>query len=239
MRPFHSSFHKLKSAIYTNPALNIFLKDLKLEGRSKDILSTTLFFSALVVLIMGFAFGPDSNALKTAAAGVLWVALAFASLLAAGRAFGNEQENNALEALFTYPIAHEWIYLGKVGANICLMFILALVTANLVSLFFYVEYHSWSLLLLTLSLGVIGLSLVTTFYAAMTTHLRAKEALLPVLSFPILIPVMIGAVKSTVLLMADNTINLEDYWSWTRLLLGFDILTLLVATFIFPHTSES
>lgn len=218
-------------------AWTVLLKDLRLEGRSKDVLSTTLFFSGLVVLIMGFAFGPDTDRLRTAAAGVLWCALAFASVLASGRAWAGEQESGALESLLLYPVPHEWLYLGKAAANAGLMLVLGGVTAALTSIFFDVGYANLGLLALTVTLGVLGLSLVTTFYAAITVNLRAKEALLPVLSFPIIIPVMIGAVKSTVLLTGD--LNLDDYWAWTRLLLGFDLVTLLVATFAFPHAVES
>lgn len=218
-------------------ALSVFLKDLRLEGRSKDVLSTTLFFAGLVVLIMGFAFGPDTAKMRDAAAGVLWCSLAFASVLAANRAWAGEQESGALESLLLYPVAHEWLYLGKAAANALLMLILGVVTAALTAIFFDVHFASLGLLALTLALGVLGLSLVTTFYSAITVNLRAKEALLPVLSFPIIIPVMIGAVKSTVLL--SGGFNPDDYWAWTRLLLGFDVVTLLVATFAFPHAVES
>lgn len=220
-----------------NAMLTVLLKDLRLEGRSKDILSTTLFFAGLVVLIMGFAFGPDTGQMRDAAPGVLWCALAFASVLAAGRAWSGEQESGALESLLLYPAAHEWLYLGKAAANALLMLVLGVVTAALTSIFFDVQFASLGLMALTLTLGVLGLSLVSTFYAAITVNLRAKEALLPVLSFPIIIPVMIGAVKSTVLL--SGAMNLDDYWAWTRLLLGFDVVTLLVATFIFPYAVES
>lgn len=219
----------------------LLLKDLRLEGRGKDILSTTLFFASLTVLIMGFAFGPDSGNLQRAAAGVLWVTLSFASLLAAGRAFGSEQDNGALEALLSYPVAHEWLYLGKAAANIVLMLLLALVAVLLVGLLFGVSYASYSLLALTVFLGIIGLCLINTFYAAITINLRAKEALLPVLSFPIVIPIVIGAVKSTLLLTSSSSdaLNLDDYWAWTRLLIGFDLLSLLVATFAFPYALEN
>ena len=220
-----------------NAMLTVLLKDLRLEGRSKDILSTTLFFAGLVVLIMGFAFGPDTGQMRDAAPGVLWCALAFASVLAAGRAWSGEQESGALESLLLYPAAHEWLYLGKAAANALLMLVLGVVTAALTSIFFDVQFASLGLMALTLTLGVLGLSLVSTFYAAITVNLRAREALLPVLSFPIIIPVMIGAVKSTVLL--SGAMNLDDYWAWTRLLLGFDVVTLLVATFIFPYAVES
>lgn len=219
-------------------ALTLFLKDLRLEGRGKDVLSTTLFFAALVVLILGFAFGPDANKLREAAPGVLWCALALASVLSAGRAWAGEQESGALDSLLLYPVAHEWLYLGKVAANALLMLGLGAVTAGLTALFYDMTFASLGLLALTLTLGVLGLSLVSTFYAAITINLRAREALLPVLSFPIIIPVMIGAVKSTVLLSDPGGVNMEDYWAWTRLLLGFDLLTLLVATFAFPHAVE-
>lgn len=214
------------------------LKDLRLEGRSRDVLSLTAFFAGLTVLIMGFAFGPDEGALQRAAPGVLWVALAFASVLAAGRAWAAEVESGALESLLGYPGAHEWLFLGKALANALLLFVLAGFCTVVVSVLMNVSFGPWPLLLLTLVLGTLGLALVNTFYAAITVNLRAREALLPVLSFPILIPVTIGAVKSTVLLAGGDP-NMDDYWAWTRLLIGFDLLTLLVAAFAFPHALEN
>ena len=153
-------------------ALSVFLKDLRLEGRSKDVLSTTLFFAGLVVLIMGFAFGPDTAKMRDAAAGVLWCALAFASVLAANRAWAGEQESGALESLLLYPVAHEWLYLGKAAANALLMLVLGAVTAALTAIFFDVHFASLGLLALTLALpiGIPSLSQVLADSSAVNAH---------------------------------------------------------------------
>ncbi|GEM48842.1 heme exporter protein CcmB [Deinococcus cellulosilyticus] len=218
-------------------ALLIALKDLRLEGRSKDILTTTVFFSALVVLIMGFALGPDTERLKDAAPGVLWTALAFASVLAAQRAFGSEQESGALESLLLYPNGHEWVFVGKLIANYLLMLLLGAVTLVTTSLIYNLSYTHLGYLVLVLLLGVLGFSIISVFYAAITVNLRAKEALLPVLMFPICIPVVIGAVSATKIL-AQNGLT-SDLYGWLQLLAGFDLVSLLVAALAFPHALEN
>lgn len=218
-------------------ALLIALKDLRLEGRSKDILTTTAFFSALVVLIMGFALGPDTGKLKESAPGVLWAAIAFASVLAAQRAFGSEQESGALESLLMYPTTHEWVFVGKLLANYVLMLLLAGITVLTTSIIYNLSYASIGLLVLTLMLGVLGFSIISVFYAAITVNLRAKEALLPVLMFPITIPVVIGAVAATKILTQNG--SLEDLSSWLQLLAAFDVVSLIVAAVAFPHALEN
>ena len=218
-------------------ALLIALKDLRLEGRSKDILTTTVFFSALVVLIMGFALGPDTERLKESAPGVLWAALAFASVLAAQRAFGSEQESGALESLLMYPTGHEWVFVGKLIANYVLMLLLGAVTLVTTSLIYNLSYSHTGYLVLVLLLGVLGFSIVSVFYAAITVNLRAKEALLPVLMFPICIPVVIGAVSATKILTQNGLTS--DLYGWLQLLAGFDVVSLLVAALAFPHALEN
>ncbi|GGJ34274.1 heme exporter protein CcmB [Deinococcus roseus] len=215
----------------------IALKDLRLEGRSKDILTTTVFFSALVVLIMGFALGPDTTRLRESAPGVLWAALAFASILAAQRAFGSEQESGALESLLMYPGGHEWVFVGKLLANYLLMLVLAAVTLVTASLIYDLHYTHLPYLILTVLLGVLGFSIVSVFYAAITVNLRAKESLLPVLMFPICIPVVIGAVSATRVLTQNGM--MDELYSWLQLLAGFDVISLLVATLLFPHALEN
>jgi heme exporter protein B len=218
--------------------LTIAAKDWRIEGRARDVLTATIFFAGLVVMILAFAFGPETTRLREAAPGVLWVAIAFASILAASRAFASEAEDGALEALLLYPVPHELIYLGKLLSNIGLMLMLALLVVPLTVLLYDVKVgENLPLLLLTVFLGVIGFSIISTFQSSLTVNLRARESLLPVLIFPLVVPVVIGAVKATTLIVTNGSGN--EIWGWLRLLIGFNVVYVTVCTLVFPFAVES
>jgi heme exporter protein B len=218
--------------------LIIAAKDWRIEGRARDVLTATIFFAGLVVMILAFAFGPETTRLREAAPGVLWVAIAFASILAASRAFASEAEDGALEALLLYPVPHELIYLGKLLSNVGLMLILALLVVPLTVLLYDVKVgERLPLLLLTVFLGVVGFSIISTFQSSLTVNLRARESLLPVLIFPLVVPVVIGAVKATTLIVTGGSGN--EIWGWLRLLIGFNVVYVTVCTLVFPFAVES
>ena len=216
----------------------IALKDWRIEGRARDVLMATLFFAGMVVMILAFAFGPESSKLRTAAPGILWVAIAFASILAASRAYGSEAEDGALEALLLYPVPHEAIYLGKLLGNLGSMLLLTLILVPTTLLLYGVTLRGqWLEFALTVALGVIGFSIIATFQSALTVGLRARESLLPLLIFPIVVPVVLAAVKATVgIVTLDPSI---DVWGWLRLLLAFDVIYLVTCTLAFPYAVES
>ena len=215
----------------------IALKDWRIEGRARDVLMATLFFAGMVVMILAFAFGPESSKLRAAAPGILWVAIAFASILAASRAYGSEAEDGALEALLLYPVPHEAIYLGKLLGNLGSMLLLTLILVPVTLLLYGVTLRGqWLEFALTVTLGVIGFSIVATFQSALTVGLRARESLLPLLIFPIVVPVVLAAVKATVgIVTLDPSI---DVWGWLRLLLAFDVIYLVTCTLAFPYAVE-
>jgi heme exporter protein B len=228
------------SAIWT-----IARKDWLIEGRAKDVLTATLFFAAMVVIIQVFAFGPSNvgskefaTALRQAAPGVLWVAVAFASILAANRAFASEAEDGALEALLAYPVPAEFLYMGKLLANLGLMLILAaIVTPITIFLYNLPVGANWPLLILTVFLGTAGFSIVSTFFSALTVNLRAREALLPIIVFPLVVAVVLGAVNATVAIV--TLAPADEVWKWLRLLIGFDVVLVTACTLVFPFAVES
>jgi heme exporter protein B len=213
-------------------------KDWRVEGRARDVLTATLFFAALVVVILGFALGPDRARLRDAAPGILWVAVAFASVLAAGRAFAAEAEDGALEALLLYPVPHELIYLGKLVGNLGLMLILSAVVTP-VAIFAYGLDVSGQVpqLALTVFLGTTGFSIVSCFHSALTVNLRARESLLPILIFPLVVPVVLGAVKATAGLV--GTAPIDEVGTWLQLLAVFDVVYAVVCTLVFPFAVEA
>ncbi len=217
--------------------LNVARKDLLLELRSKEVTIATLFFSGLVLVILAFALGPDETALRNASAGVLWVALAFAGVISASQSYQSELEENALEQLLLYPVPRATLFLGKLLANWLFMLVLGVLLLPVSAAVFGAELGThlpW--LLLTVALGTLGFSLIATFYAALTANLRARESLLPVLIFPIIVPVILASVRaSSEVMLAGNP---AEGRSWVQLLAGFDLVYLVVCTAIFPFVVE-
>lgn len=217
--------------------LAIARKDLLLEMRSKEVMISTLFFSGLVLVILAFALGPNETALKSAAAGVLWIALAFAGVISASQSYQGELEDNALEQLLLYPIPRATIFLGKLLSNWLFMAALGVLLLPISGVVFGAAiFYKLPWLLLVVALGTLGFSLIATFYAALTSNLRARESLLPVLIFPIIIPVILASVRASgeVMLLGDPS----ETTSWVNLLAGFDLLYLVVCSTIFPFVVE-
>lgn len=227
--------------------LTIARKDLRLAGRTRDTLLATAFYVALVLLVLGLSLGPDDAHLRPAAAGAVWAALALASAIASGRAFAQEQEAGALEQLTLYPGPHGALYLGKWLGSWWQLLGLSLLVLPLGLVLFgalgvarlpgeAAPPLPWAGLLLTTLLGVTGLSASSTFYAAITVNLRAREALLPALAFPLLVPVILASVKATGVLLSIGWT--AEVAGWLGFLAAFDVGTLIVCTLLFPFALE-
>ncbi len=212
-------------------------KDLRQEVRSKAVTVATLFFSAIVLMILAFAVGPSPAALANAAPGGLWVALAFAGTISAAQAYAAELEDGALESLLLYPVPRGALYLGKLLANWVFMSVLGLVMVPLTAILFGAtlgEHLLW--LLVTVLLGTLGFALIATFYAALTANLRARESLLPVLMFPVVVPVLLSAVRATSEIVRLGDLGIAQ--DWLQLLVGFDLVYFVVCTAIFSFVVE-
>ncbi|MGL4611470.1 MAG: heme exporter protein CcmB, partial [Trueperaceae bacterium] len=169
-------------------------KDVLQELRSKAVLVATLFFAAVVIVILAFALSSDRDLMTLAAPGVMWVALAFAGVISAAQSYQNELEENAYEQLLLYPIPRASIFLGKLFANWLYMTLLGLIIVPVTAVFFNVSFKHLIWLFFIILLGTLGFALVATFYAALTANLRARESLLPILMFPVVVPVVHSAV---------------------------------------------
>ena len=211
-------------------------KDLLLELRSREVVVATLFFSGLVLVILAFALGPDETALRNAAAGTLWTALAFAGTISASQSYQSELDEGAVEQLLLYPVPRATIFLGKLLANWLFMLVLSALLLPLSAAIFGASMSHLPWLLLTVALGTFGFSLIATFYAALTANLRARESLLPVLVFPIIVPVILASVRASSEVMLLG--NPAESRSWVQLLAGFDLVYLVVCTAIFPFVVE-
>jgi heme exporter protein B len=210
----------------TSAALTIARKDALSELRGKHAATSTLFFAAVVLLLFGFALGPDSNRLLQAAPGLLWLAIVFAGLLAIGRLHQVETEDGALEQLALYPIDRRAIYAGKALSGLAAMLVLGIVLLGAVAVLYGVDLAgAWPALVATLLLGCIGFAAVGTFYAGVTVRMQAREVMLPLLMLPVIAPLLLAAVKATTAALGGDPFG--ELGAWLQLLAGYDIVMLI------------
>jgi heme exporter protein B len=217
-------------------AWQIARKDALSELRGRQAAGSTLFFAGLVLLLFGFALGPDSRRLTEAAPGLLWLAIVFGSLLTVARLHQLEAEDGALEELARYPVERHAIYLGKALAGFAALLVLGAVLLPLVAILYGVDLAAaWPALLVTLLLGAIGLAAVGTFYAGVTVRMQAREVMLPLLMLPIVAPLLLAAVKATTAALGDP---LGDLAAWLQLLAAFDLVMLVAGAATYGYLLE-
>ena len=208
-------------------------KDLRVELRSRELVYTTVFFATSCVLVFSFAFVREGRPLAGVEAGIVWVALAYAGQLALGRAFERELGQDALRALLLAPVERSAIFVGKLLGIVLLMAIVEVVVVFLVTLFFssaLIEQAFWLAALLVAA--TVGFAAVGTLFAAMLARSQSRAVLLPVLLYPVTIPVLVAGVSGTIALLAAEP-NLDQARFWLALIAFFDVvfLTLTLWTF--------
>ena len=220
-------------------------KDLLIERRAKSAFNAMAFFAALMLLTFGFALGPDAPGFATGtetllqhlAPGLVWIAILFTGQLAADRSFQLELERGGLDALRVYPGDRKAMYLGKLLSTLSVMVLMEVVLLPCAGILYSLDL--WPRLPALAGVGLLAtlaLAATGTFYAALTANLRARQVLLPLLLFPVLIPVILAAVKATGLVLRGDPMN--ELASWVKLLLAADVLFLTVSTLTFEYVIE-
>jgi heme exporter protein CcmB len=215
--------------------LLVLKKDLAIEVKSYEIVSTTLFFAVACVLIFSFSFVKDGEPINAAMvpAAILWIAVAFAGLLALGRVFERERYGETLRALLLAPAPRPAIYVGKLAGVVLLLFTAELMLVPMISVIFHAPLLRWALplggLLVT---GTIGFSAVGTLFAAMLVRSRAREVMLPILLYPVTIPVLIGGVWGTAALLGEEP-SVPVATMWIGMLASFDVVFVTLALWTF------
>ena len=213
-------------------------KDLLQESRLKAVTVATVFFSAVTLGVLAFAFGENPLLLREGAMGALWVALAFAGVISAAQSWQADLEDGALEALLVWPVPRAAVYLGKLLANWGLMTALgALLLPVAAGLYGAPLGPGLLLLLLVIAAGTLGFALIAVFYAGLTANLRARESLLPVLMFPVVVPILLAAVRASNAIVGSGDLALAD--AWLRLLVGFDLVYAVVCLALFRFVVEA
>ena len=219
--------------MFARVAFLVFKKDFAIELKSYEILATTLFFAIACVVIFSFALAQVGDAIVDAAAGVLWISVAFAGTLALGRTFERERYGDTLKGLLLAPTARAAVYVGKLLGIVTLMAAMEAIVAPLVALLFRAPILNEPLhLVALLALGTIGYAAVGTLFAAMLVRTRTRDVLLPILLYPITIPVIIAGVEGTSALIA-TPVNHDLAELWIAMLAFFDVVFITLSLWMF------
>jgi heme exporter protein B len=217
--------------------LLIIRKDLLIEWRTRSRLNALVFFALATLLMFSFALGPDTVALRRNAAGYLWLGILFASVLSLAESFRIEAENLALDGVRLAPVDARAVFLGKALGNTLMLWILALViTPVTIALYDVTVKEGIPRLAGVLLLGCFGISAPGTLYAAIASNARARDVLLPLLLFPVLIPALLASVKATGLVLEGDP--MAQLSGWLGLLCGFNLLYWGLGFALFPKVIE-
>lgn len=212
-------------------------KDVTAERRAKANFNSVVFLAALILLLFGFAIGPDTDAVKAAAGGVIWLTVLFSGVLSFNRSYEQELENGAMDALLLYPGDRRAIFVGKLLAN--LLFVLLVEAVMLPTAAILYDLPLLGVLLPVggvVLLGTVGFVTLGTFYSAMASRVRAREVLLPLLLFPMLIPLLVAAVEATGALLVGDAMGQSG--AWIRMLAVFDIIFVAATVLAFEYVIE-
>jgi len=205
-------------------------KDLRIEWRSRDSITSMLFFSLLVVVVFSFAFEPTAAVSRQVAGGILWIVLLFASTSALNQSWTREQRNHVLDAQRMTPASASALFLGKALGNFLFVTVVELVLAPIFTVFYNLHAlgQTW-LLLLVLPLGTWAIVSNGTFFAALGLRTRNREMMLPLVLFPISIPALLAMIQATTAILTGEFAP----GLWIKLLTGYDIIFTTVCLLLF------
>lgn len=210
-------------------------KDLLLEARTREILGGMALFGLLVLLIFNFAFDLRIDNVGAVAPGVLWVAFTFAGVLGLGRSFVVEKDRGALDGLLVAPVDRGAIYLAKLLGNVAFMTIVEAICLPVFTAFFNFGAITLDVIVIAV-LGTLGFSAVGTLFSAMAANTRARDVMLPLLVFPVCIPVVIAAVAATTQAFSGGLA--DDRLRWIGLLAAFDLIFVILCFIVFDFAVE-
>lgn len=207
-------------------------KDLVIEWRQRVRIHAQVFLGLLVLLVISFAAGAENRQFKMVAPAFVWLTLLFSSISSLHESFLYEQQYDALNGLLLIPIQKSALFLSKALQNALFLCVLAVVLWPLTAVLFDIAWlQSWILLFITAVLGCFAISAPGTLLAGMTHTLKNKDVLLPLILYPLLIPVLIATIKSTTLLLSADL--MQDALSWIQLLIAFNLIYWLMGTCLF------
>lgn len=205
-------------------ALLIARKDLAVELRTKESLNAAGAFAIVILLLFSFAFDPDSEQVREIGGGLLWLVFVFAGALVFNRSFARELPNDCLDTLLASPLSPASLLIGKALANFVMLLAIDVVSLLVFGIFFNVNWtHHVGELSLVFVLGTWGISILGAVFGALTVNLRLRELMLPIIIYPLLIPLLIAAIELTKLLLGNEPPSPSDFL-WAKILIVFDVV---------------
>ncbi len=220
---------------YLNAVRAVIWKDLTAEWRTRENLSAMLVFALLVILIFNFALELDIQAQESLSAGVLWATFIFAGTIGLNRSMAVEKDRGCLDGMLLAPVDRSVIYFGKAIGNFIFMVLVEIIILPVYSFLYQVPVFQPGFLLVVL-LGSIGYVAVGTLLATMVIQVRTRDILLPILLFPLTLPVIIAAVKASQGFL--QMVPLEDIAAWLNLLIVYDLIFTSLAFMVFDYVVE-
>ncbi len=211
---------------FPRQVLVIAIKDLRAEIRTKEAINASFAFALVVLLLFSFAFDPEAETTREISGGLLWIVFAFAGTLVLNRSFARELPNDCLDALIAAPISGAALFLGKALANYVLVMAMEVVSLPVFCIFNNVggpvSQKIWPILMV-MALGTWGLTVIGTIFSALTVNIRLREVMLPMLTYPILVPALMAAMLLTKGLVLGQPLT-GDSLTWLKMLIGFDLI---------------
>jgi len=220
---------------YWHKIMAVTWKDTVSEMRTREIISSVLVFTLLVIVIFNFAFGTNQTTLNLVAPGILWVTFTFAGVLSLNRAFVPEKEQGCLEGLMVCPVSREVIYVGKMLGSLLFMLIIEAIALPIFAFLFNLPVLSLQIVVITV-LATIGFVIVGTLFSALAVNTKAREMVLPILFLPVVIPIIISAVLATGTALAGG--SWSELASGIQIIAVFDVIFLVVSLLVFPFVIE-
>lgn len=210
-------------------------KDTISEMRTREIVFSVLVFTLLVIVIFNFAFGASQEKMSLVAPGILWVTFAFAGVLSLQRSFVSEKEQGCLEGLMVCPVSREAIYFGKFLGSLLFMLIIEAIALPIFAVLFNLPVLTFQLIIITI-LTTIGFVSIGTLFSALAVNTKAREMVLPILFFPVVVPLIISAVKASGLALSGE--SWSGLASWLQIIGAFDAIFLVVSFWVFAFVIE-
>ncbi len=219
---------------YLKKVFVLFLKDLRIELRTKDAFIPMFVFGLLVIIIFNFAFDLSRKETLEIASGILWIAFTFSGILGLNRTFSIEKENSAIEGIILAPVDRSAVFIGKFLSNFFLMLIFEIILIPFFIIFFNLNiFYELPVLFLIMVLGTAGFISVGTIFSAVSANTRMREIMLPLLLFPVAVPVIIGSVEATSYILMGT--GREFLYLWIQRLIGIDVIYFTASLLLFEY----
>lgn len=220
-----------------NIIISIVRKDILSEFRSRDMFVSMFTFSLIIIFVFNLVLDLTLNIKNLISSAVLWITFLFSGSIGLSRSFALEKESEALKGLLLAPVDRSLIYMGKFLSNLIFLLVIELITIPVFVVMFNYDFDlKMFTILFVIFLGTIGFSTVGTLFSAISLNTRLREVLLPILYFPIIIPVLLNAVRITTSLLSGG--SLSENSSSLQVLIAFDIIFLALGVLLYEHVIE-